>query len=270
MGWPTFLVIPLLGYALLLGFFYFFQERLVFFPHAGGPQTPADWGLAHQEFFLESGPGRIHGWWIPGTEQGPVVLYSHGNAATISALREYAQLFHQMGMGVLLYDYRGYGRSEGQPDEAGLYADGEAAWRHLTGELGVSPRRVVCYGHSLGGGVATWLAMHHPGLALVVEGSFTSIPQLGKELYPFVPNWVARISFDNLSRMARVQAPVLVIHAREDEVVPVSHGRRLHEAAREPKGLLEIAGSHNRGFVAAGREDWSAFQQFVTLALEGP
>lgn len=263
IGWHILWVVPLLGYLLLIGFVYVFQERMVFFPNPGNQQTPKDWGLPFEEFYVDSGTFSIHGWWIPGKPDQPVILYSHGNASTISYLGGYASLFHRMGMGVLLYDYRGYGRSQGSPDEAGTYADAEAAWNHLIHKLAIPPRQVVFYGHSLGGGVATWLATQHPCRALVLEGSFSALSSLGKEMYPMFPGWVARISYDSLSRLAQVTVPVLIIHANGDEVIPIAHGRRLYEVAKPPKRFLETIGSHNRGFVTAGEDAWRSFQQFV-------
>ncbi|MBF0610732.1 MAG: alpha/beta hydrolase [Magnetococcales bacterium] len=270
MSLSILLSVPVLGYVALLGYFYLFQESVVFFPRPDRGSSPLEWGIPAREFKVDSGGNSLQGWYFPAGEGAMVVHFSHGNASTIGMLRDYTLLFHGMGMGVMVYDYRGYGQSQGKPDEAGVYEDGEATWRYLTTELGVDPRRVIFFGHSLGGGVACYLAEKFPSLALVVEGSFTSLPELGQQVYPFLPRWVGRIHFNNRSRLARLQTPVMIIHARGDEVVPLSHGEALFAAARPPKQWLEVEGGHDRGFVQAGTQAHETFRQFIqTVSQSG-
>jgi len=240
------------------------QQRLVFFPEATLAATPADVGLPFEEVRIPTEDGPVlHGWLVPGAEGAPVVLFCHGNAGNISHRLESLRLFHMLGLSTLIFDYRGYGMSEGKVSEAGTYRDARAVWRYLTGERGVKPERIILFGRSLGGAVAVELATEVRPAALVVESAFTSVPDMAAQVYPFLPvRLLARIGYDSLTRMDQVSGPVLVIHSRDDELVPVEHGRRLFEAAPEPKRFLEIRGSHNDGFIASGKtyvRGWAGF-----------
>jgi fermentation-respiration switch protein FrsA (DUF1100 family) len=184
------------------------------------------------------------------------VLLLHGNAGNISHRIEYALMFRRLGYSTLLLDYRGYGKSTGTPTEQGTYLDAESAWQWLTRTGGVPERDIVVFGESLGGGVASWLAARHEVRALILASTFTSAVDLGSELYPFLPvRLVSRFRYDTLSRLRDIRVPVLVIHSPQDEIIPFSHGRRLFEAAREPKAMLELSGGHNEGLVFV-RERW--------------
>jgi fermentation-respiration switch protein FrsA (DUF1100 family) len=201
---------------------------------------------------------KLHAWWIPADRARGTVLLLHGNAGNISHRIDYAVMFRRLGYSTLLVDYRGYGRSTGTPTEQGTYIDSEAAWNWLNRSKQISERDIVLFGESLGGGVASWLAVQHPVRALVLASTFTSAVDLGAELYPFLPvRLVSRIRYDTLRRLRDVRAPVLVIHSPEDDIIPFAHGRRLFDAAREPKAMLEIAGGHNQGFVFV-RDEWVA------------
>lgn len=249
------ILLGLVGYGGVAGHLYFAQTGMVFHPRRGLDTTPAAWGMRFVDVTFDSSGNRLHGWWIPGEGEAPVVLFFHGNASVISGLRGHAELFHRLGFGVFLFDYRGYGESTGEPSEAGVYADSEAACRHLTEVLRVPGERILYYGHSLGGGAATWVASRHPARALILEGTFLSIPDRGVELYPYLPiRLLSRIHFDNIGRIRTIRMPLLVIHSRDDEVIPVHHGRQLFEAANEPKQFLETRGTHNTT-VSKGGED---------------
>ena len=178
-------------------------------------------------------------------------------------------MFHDLGYASLILDYRGYGRSSGKPSEEGTYLDAAAAWRHATGALGYPAQRIVAFGESLGGAVAAQLASSQRPAALVLASTFTSVPDLGAEIYPWLPvRALARIRYDTRERLATIAAPVLVIHSRGDDIIPFAHGERLFAAARSPKQFLEIAGGHNDGFVF-GREAWvTQLAAFLRAALE--
>ena len=186
----------------------------------------------------------------PALPQAPVVLFLHGNAGNISHRLDTAKLLSGLGAGVLLLSYRGYGLSEGSPDEAGTYADAAAAHAHLTGELGIPASRLVVFGRSLGGGIASWLASERDCGALILESTFTSVPDMGAAIYPAFPVRVlARIHYDTRSRLARLRCPVTIIHSRADEVVPFSHGETLFREAGTDKRFVEIQGGHNAGLM---------------------
>jgi fermentation-respiration switch protein FrsA (DUF1100 family) len=151
-----------------------------------------------------------------------------------------------MGFSTLIIDYRGYGKSEGEPDEEGTYRDAMAAWNYLVQERNLLPDSIVILGRSLGGAVAAYLATTVQPRAVILESTFTSIPDRGSELYPYFPaRLLARIQYNSLDRMKSLKSPVLIVHSAEDEIVPFSHGQKIFEAAREPKEFLRLSGGHN-------------------------
>ena len=255
------IVIALLAYAMLVALAWLLQERLIFYPETGRAivTTPAARGVPYDNVMLATSDRKqLHAWWVPAeTPRGAVLLF-HGNAGNISHRIEYALMFRRLGYSTLLVDYRGYGKSTGRPTEAGTYIDADTAWRWLTTTQRVPERHIVVFGESLGGGVASWLAARHQLRALVLASTFSSAVDLGSELYPFLPvRLVGRIRYDTLGRLRDVRAPVLVIHSPQDDIIPFRHGKRLFDAALEPKAMLEIAGAHNDGLVFA-REEWVA------------
>lgn len=155
-----------------------------------------------------------------------------------------------MRLNVLMFDYRGYGRSEGSPDEKGTYLDAEAAWRYLVEQRRERAGQIVIHGRSLGGAVAAHLAGDHTPAALVLESTFSSIPDLAARLYWWLPvRWLSKFHYRTAERVAAIQCPVLVIHSRDDDLIPFEHGRHIFEAAPQPKRFLEIRGSHNSAFL---------------------
>ncbi|MBF0340829.1 MAG: alpha/beta hydrolase [Magnetococcales bacterium] len=262
LRWFLALVVTL--YCGIGGYLYFFQASMVFHPKKGLAATPAAWGLTFAEVRFPSGEESLHGWWIPGSEAGPVVLFFHGNASVISGLGAHVALLHRLGAGVLLFDYRGYGLSSGVPDEEGIYADALAAWSHLTGVLGIAKERIVYYGHSLGGGPALWLATRQQPRGMILEATFLSIPSVGEDRYPYLPiRLLSRIVFDNLERIRGLRAPLLILHSREDQVIGFHHARTLFAAAGEPKRLLETHGSHNTSVNQGGAEVEAGLRAFL-------
>lgn len=252
------LISAVIAYAVILLLVFLFQSRLVYFPEVERAlvATPRAIGLDFEEVRLAADGGTVHGWWVPATAARGAVLVLHGNAGNISHRLEYLTMFNRLGYATLIVDYRGYGRSSGTPSEDGTYRDGEAAWRYLTEIRKFAPRDIVLFGESLGGGVATWLALQHPPRALVLASTFTSVPDLGAQVYPWLPvRWLARIEYGNRARIGQIAAPVLIAHSRNDDIVPFSHGQALFDAAREPKQFLELRGGHNDGFIFA-REEW--------------
>jgi fermentation-respiration switch protein FrsA (DUF1100 family) len=256
------LLIPVaIAYAAVLVLVFLFQSRLVFYPEVGRKVTlsPQAYGLRHEEVQIRTADGEtLAAWWVPAENARGAVLFFHGNAGNISHRLDYLLMFHRLRFGTLIVDYRGYGRSTGSPSEEGTYLDAEAAWDYLRHARAARPEHVVIAGESLGGAVATRLAAKVGPRAVLLFSTFTSATDLGADVYWFLPvRILSRIGYDNLARIQSIRAPVFIAHSRDDDIVPYRHGRRLYEAAREPKAFLEMRGGHNDGFIFA-RTEWVA------------
>ncbi|MEN8176490.1 MAG: alpha/beta hydrolase [Pseudomonadota bacterium] len=232
-------------------FFYVQQPAMVFYPYAALEATPADWGLDYEDVEIGTEDGvRLHGWYLPSADAEEVLLFFHGNAGNISHRRASLEIFHELGLDVLIIDYRGYGRSEGAPDEAGLYADAVAAWRYLTEERGIEPERIILFGRSLGASLAARLASQDNPGGLILESSFSSAGDIARRLLPLLSHlFVMRYSFDTERSVRDVRCPVLVLHSPDDEIIPYVLGRRVYDSAPEPKTFVELTGDHNSGFL---------------------
>ena len=269
------------GYGAIVALAFAFQDQLLFQPSSRLLATPDDAGIAYGTVRLDTEDGEtLHGWWIPAPdvsrETSPdepsehTLLFFHGNAGNISGRLESVQQFHQLGLNVLIVDYRGYGQSTGSPSEEGLYRDAMACWRHLTGAKGIAPQEIIVFGRSMGGGPATWIAEREKPGAVILESVFTNVPDVGAHHYPFLPvRALATNQFDNEARVAEIEAPTLVIHSREDRVVPFELGRQVYEAAAEPKQFLEIQGGHNDGFMVSSGRYLETIEGFLEEHLRG-
>ncbi len=242
------------AYLLVLGGLYLGQSQLLYLPDIPSREltaTPEVVGLPYESLRLPTRDGEtLHAWYLPANPGTHTLAFFHGNAGNLSHRLDNLELFHQLGLNVLIIDYRGYGASSGQPSEVGTSLDAEAAWSYLTSIRGLPPERILLYGHSLGGAVAVQLASEVRAGGLIVESSFTSVADLAAELYPWVPaRWLVRFHYDSRSKLSQVRSPVLIIHSRDDEIIPYHHGQSLYAAAPSPKRLLDIQGDHNSGFL---------------------
>lgn len=218
-------------------------NSLLYFPTRPLVATPASAGLRSADLEIPTADGeRLHGWWIPAARTPAVahILFFHGNGGNISHRVVHAQLLAEAGLDVLLFDYRGYGRSTGRPDEKGTYRDARAARAALLAQPGVSAAAVVYLGESLGGAVAAELAIAEPPAGLVLQSAFTSVRDMARLHYPAIPSALVPNAYPTLDRVARVACPVLVLHGERDDIVPVAHGRALFAAAPGPK-RIEVA-----------------------------
>lgn len=241
-----------IGLAVIL---YFFQSHLIYYPQAEIMATPKSINLSYQavSFAAEDGV-KLSGWFIPARRPRGVVLFCHGNAGNISHRLDSIQVFNHLGLSVFIFDYRGYGQSEGKPTEKGTYLDAEAAWRYLVEERQVAPAEIIIFGRSLGGAIAAHLAQRHTPKALILESSFTSIRDMAAVIYPFLPvRLLVRFHYHTIAYLKEVNCPLLIIHSPDDDLIPFRQGRRLFEAAGEPKEFLEISGSHNEGFLQSAK-----------------
>jgi fermentation-respiration switch protein FrsA (DUF1100 family) len=256
------LLIPLgIAYGAVLVLVFVFQSQLVFFPGTGREVvvTPQSYGLGFEPVEIRTADGEtLQAWWVPAEDARGTVLFFHGNAGNISHRLDYLRMFNRLRYSTLIVDYRGYGKSTGTPSEEGTYRDAEAAWDYLRRARLAQPRDVVIAGESLGAAVATRLAAEAGPRAVVLFSTFTSATDLGAEVYWFLPvRLLSRIGYDNRENLKRIRAPVFIAHSRDDDIVPYAHGKRLYEAANEPKTFLEMRGGHNDGFIFT-RPEWVA------------
>ncbi len=248
------LVGVLLGYAAVVVVLYLTQASIVYQPRREIGRTPSNIGLPFESFTVTAPDGiPIAGWYVPHPAPRATVLFCHGNNGNIAEELDTISVLHGLGLAVTVFDYRGYGESGGTPTEEGTYRDAEAVREWLASEKGAPLGEVILHGRSLGGAVAAKLAADEPPKLLILEAPFTSIADMGHLHYPWLPvRALKRFHYDTLACVARVTCPVLVIHSPEDTVVPIRLGRRVYDAAREPKAFLEITGRHRDGFLTSG------------------
>lgn len=254
------LLSPRTGFAAMDHLFIFFPDRTLV-------ATPAAAGLAYEEVWFEATDGvRLHGWYLPGEPGRPVVLFCHGNAGNISHRIENLLHFHRLGLTVLIFDYRGYGRSEGRACEEGTYRDARGALAWLR-QRGWEPERMIFFGRSLGAGVAVQLALEHPPGALVLETPFPSISAMGRHHNPILYlllGWALDARYDSLSKIGNIRVPLLLFQGDRDTIVPEKMARRLFEQANEPKVYYRIAGAgHNDTFHVGGPAYWRQWREFI-------
>ena len=263
------------GAAVVVGTLTINQSRLLYYPDVPSravTATPDHIGLAYESVKLRTADGlTLDGWFLPRTKPRGVVLFFHGNAGNMSHRLDSLQIFHELGLAVLIIDYRGYGNSEGTPSEQGTYLDAQAAWDHLVKQRGVQSRDVVIFGRSLGAAIAANLAAKHTPGALILESGFTSVPNIAADLYPLLPaRLMTRFSYDTEGFLDSIHCPVLIVHSRDDELIPFEHGLRLYATAREPKRLLEIGGDHGNGFLVSRATYVAGLDAFLSAALNSP
>jgi uncharacterized protein len=224
------------------------ENRLVYYPVAATElwNDPPD--AAIRDVYLTSPQGRtVHAWWLPRESDAPALLVCPGNAGNLSGRGQtLLKMADRLGTSVLIFDYPGYGKSEGSPNEPNCYDAGEGAVGWLRDEKQIPPGRVILYGESLGGGVATELALRHPCRALVLVKTFTSLPAAAKRHYPWLPvHWLMTNRFDNQSKLPDIHCPVFIASATADQVVPYGHGEDLFATANEPKHFFSDEGSNH-------------------------
>ena len=243
------------------------DQLMVFHPE---PWIDRDWRsqsrlpLEDVLFSAEDGT-RLFGWYLQATPEAPVLLWCHGNAGNvIHRLDNMAALF-QIGLSLLIFDYRGYGLSEGHPSEAGFYQDALAAYQYVTTTRRVSPDRLLLFGRSIGAAVAGDVAAKRPAAGLILEGAFPSVEAVAKHYYYGLPvHWLISSRFPLVEKLKQVRMPVLVIHGEQDDIIPVELGRHVFNAAPNPKSLYLVPGAgHNDCYVVGASAYFSRLNQFI-------
>ena len=262
--------ILLIIFAGLLLCLYLFYPRVegffIYYPEKPFETVPSDWQLTHEEvYFHTEDHMKLHGWFFPVRGNKPVVLFSHGNAGNISHRLENIRELLRYGIPVFIFDYRGYGKSEGSPSETGLYRDGVAAYDFLIRERHVQAESIVLFGRSLGAAVAVHVARQRKVRSLILESAFTSTRDMAKAIPLFLPfSFLLPARYNNLEKIAGIRVPKLFVHGQNDEIVPLSMGRRLFAAAADPKFFYTVNGAgHNDTFVVGGDAYFQTLAAFV-------
>lgn len=247
-----------------------FQHRLLYLPSVAGRDwtaTPEVLGLDYADVRLTTEDDvELSAWWIPAHPERGTLLFLHGNAGNISHRLESVEIFHRLGLSVLIVDYRGYGQSASEPSEQGTYLDARAAWHYLVEQRRAPPERIVVFGRSLGAAVAAHLAgsLETGPAALILESAFTSAPEMAQRAYPFLPaRWLTRFDYTTRDYVRAVDSPVLVLHGRDDEIVPFEQGESVFRAAPEPKRFVTLHGGHNTGFLESGELYTEELERFL-------
>jgi fermentation-respiration switch protein FrsA (DUF1100 family) len=227
-----------------------FEHRQVYFPYRQLEASPDELGRPFENVRFKSPDGiNLHAWYFPAeansVRANTAILICHGNAGNISHRLDLCEALLAFGVNVFVFDYRGYGNSEGRPGEEGTYLDAQAAYAWLKNK-GFEGKNIIAFGESLGGGVASELALRETLGGLILQSTFTSIPDVGAELFPWLPvRLISTIKYDTLNKLPRINVPVLVVHSRTDEIVRFRHAERLFQAANEPRQFCELSGGHN-------------------------
>jgi hypothetical protein len=264
----TIVSIVLIGYTVFGIVIYFMQSSFLYYPVREIYYTPGDLGLTFEKVVFKSSDGlRLSGWYIPSKNSEFTVLFCHGNGGNMMHCLDSIKFFNELGLNFFIFDYRGYGSSEGRPCEEGTYLDAGAAYKWLTEEKKVKPETIIVFGWSLGGSIAAKLASEVRVKALVIESTFTSYVDIGQKFYSYMPvRWFAEFNYNTIGYIRNVRCPVMIIHSRNDEIVPFEFGIELYKAANEPKEFVEVFGSHNESFVVSGeiyKKAWVKWLEFL-------
>ena len=260
----------------LLAWFVFsgtWENKIIFHPsiYPDGMWNPETYGLPVEDVHFQSDDGvKLHGWFVKGEgaddrNERSTLLWFHGNAGNLSHRLDKILLLRKLGLNVFIFDYRGYGKSEGQPDEQGLYHDSIAAYHTLVESRNVRPETLFLFGQSLGGACAVEVALQHPVAGLILEATFTSVEEMAELMFPVLPvRFLVHSKFNSIDKVPLLSIPKLFIHGSQDSIVPFSMGRKLFDAAKEPKEFLEILNAdHNDNYIVGGEGYFHALVRFV-------
>jgi len=259
-----FLIYLFIFVALFILYVRYLERNSVFFPEKEIPMTPQDVGLTFEDVYFKAQDGiQLNGWLIKASEATETLIFFHGNAGNISGRLGKIQLFHQIKVNVFIVDYRGYGKSEGVPSEQAMYKDAVAAYDYLAARDDIDSKHISTYGASLGGAAAIDLATKRPLAGIIIDSSFSNAADMAKTVYPFIPSFLLSIKLDSLSKIKDVKVPKLFFHSRGDQTVPFRLGRKLFDAAGEPKTFIEITGDHNDDRVEDAEKFLGGIKEFL-------
>jgi uncharacterized protein len=274
----------MLGYLIALGVAYLallvllriFENSIIFYPNFPG-RLEGNWqpaGLSVEDVWLHTADGvKLHAWWIPAQDAKFTFLAFQGNASNIANRADTYRFLHEVPVNVLAVQYRGYGKSEGSPDEAGIYLDGEAGYLFLTKMKNIPAGQVISYGQSLGTAVAADVAWRFPCGGVVLEAPFPSARTMARRAFPFLPGagLVAKSKLETARKLAAVSAPKLIVHCVDDPVIPFALGEETFRSAQEPKTFLPVGGTcHEEASWIAPEKYRAALREFLQSIASGP
>ena len=266
-----------LGFCVIVGIFSyvrFLQEKSIFLPSTELIASPLDYNIPFEDIYIQSQDNvRIHAWFIESSRSTQeVLLFLHGNTGNISMrMRDIKLFYEQLGVDILIVDYRGYGQSQGKPSEEGVYQDAIASYDYLVSQKGYEGKNIVVYGQSLGGAVAVDLASKREVGYLIVDSSFSNLQDVARIRYPFLPVFFMSIKMDSLKKIRGIQSPKLILHNPEDTVVPFVLGVKLYEQAMDPKEFMRVGGVHKKLSRDQENQFISGIRRFIKkdFALKG-
>jgi fermentation-respiration switch protein FrsA (DUF1100 family) len=249
------------------------ESKIIYHPYKypEGIWDPSSYNIQVEDIFFQAQDGtQLHGWYIPSPNAQATLLWFHGNAGNLTHRVENIQQLKPLNINIFIFDYRGYGKSEGSPSEKGIYQDSQAAYDVLIREKNVSPQRLFLFGRSLGGICAVEVASRNPAAGLILESVFTSARDMAGKVFPLLPiRWAIRSKFDAEKKVPHLKLPKLFLHGTEDEVVPYELGRKLYSAAANPKEFYDIEGAgHNDTYIMGGGAYYAALNRFITGTLQ--
>ena len=242
----------------------YFEHRALYFPTKEIEFTPEIINLSYEDIYFSTEDSiKLNAWFVPARDSRFTLLFCHGNGGNICHRIEKIKTLNALGLDVFIFDYRGYGKSDGRMSERGFYRDVSAAYEYLISERKISPDRIVLYGESLGGAVAIDLAARTHVRALITESTFSSTKDAAREIFPYFPVFLISSKFDSLDKIKNIKAPKLIIHSQNDEIIPFVQSEKLFNAAPEPKKRLILIGPHNSCYIDSEERYIAGIEEFL-------
>lgn len=263
------IILFLFGFAFLL---VIGENKIIYHPtkYPGGYWNPESYGLKVEDVFFNAADGvKLHAWFVPAEKPIATLLWHHGNAGNLTHRLDNILQLRPLRLNIFIFDYRGYGRSEGKPDQQGIFKDSQAAYDFLTQKKNIAPETLFLFGRSLGGVCAIETASKNKAAGLIIESTFTSAREMADKIFPFFPlKFLLKSKYNAIGTVASVNMPKLFLHGAEDDLVPISMGRKLFDAAREPKEFYSIKGAgHNDTYSVGGKEYFDTLERFIQNVL---
>ena len=252
------------GYIVLMSLISIFQSNLIYFPSTDIKANPQSIGLEFESVIFESmDKTKLHAWYVPKKDANATLLFLHGNGGNISHRLDSIKIFNSLGMNVFIFDYRGYGHSQGSSNEQNTYDDAKSAWDYLLKNKKVKAEDIIIFGRSLGGAIAANLGEKVQAKGIILESTFTSAKELASNFYPFFPEFLIRFDYETTKYLKSINYPTLVVHSEDDRLIPFKHGEAIFKNANEPKSFVKIRGDHNSGFLRSSDTYLPALKKFL-------